>query len=79
MTTKAAVVANDDDELLTLGQAAETYGYSGDYLRRLAEKGRLRARKLGRNWLTTSDDMKNFIESRERRGVYKKNPRARRK
>jgi excisionase family DNA binding protein len=72
-------VAKDDDDLLTLSQAADSYGYSGDYLRRLAEKGRLRARKLGRNWLTTSDDMKTFIESRERRGVYKKNPRPRRK
>lgn len=60
------------DDLLTLSEAAETYGFSGDYLRRLAEKGRLKARKLGRNWLTTFDDMETFIESREPRGVYKK-------
>lgn len=60
------------DDLLTLSQAAEAYGYSGDYLRRLAEKGRLKARKLGRNWLTTSGDVETFIGSRERRGVYKK-------
>lgn len=63
---------NKKDELMTLTQAAETYGYSGDYLRRLAEKGRLRARKLGRQWLTTADDVETFILSRERRGVYKK-------
>lgn len=67
------------DELLTLSQAAEAYGYSGDYLRRLAEKGRLKARKLGRNWLTTSLDVETFIESRERRGVYKKTLRKPRK
>lgn len=67
------------DDLLTLTQAAEAYGFSGDYLRRLAEKGRLQARKLGRNWLTTSDDMQTFIESRERRGVYKKRVRSPRK
>jgi len=72
-------MAKDKDALLTLTQAAETYGFSGDYLRRLAEKGRLRARKLGRNWLTTSDDMETFIESREPRGVYRKNPRKPRK
>jgi excisionase family DNA binding protein len=63
------------EALLTLSQAAEAYGYSGDYLRRLAEKGRLKAQKLGRNWLTTSGDVETFIESRERRGVYKKAPR----
>ena len=70
------------DDLLSLSQAAKAYGYSGDYLRRLAEKGRLQARKLGRNWLTTSDDMETFIESRELRGVYKvrkKSPRKSRK
>lgn len=66
-------------ELLTLSQVAKAYGYSGDYLRRLAEKGRLRAHKLGRNWLTTADDMETFLESRERRGVYKKRPRTPRK
>lgn len=65
-------VAQKKDDLLTLAQAADAYGFSGDYLRRLAEKGRLGARKLGRNWLTTSGDMETFIESREPRGVYKK-------
>ncbi|MFP5348732.1 MAG: excisionase family DNA-binding protein [Gammaproteobacteria bacterium] len=58
--------------LITLSQAADAYGYSGDYLRRLAEKGRLRAQKLGHQWLTTADDVETFIVSRERRGVYKK-------
>ncbi len=72
-------MAKDKDDLLTLSQAAEAYGFSGDYLRRLAEKGRLQARKLGRNWLTTSNDMETFIESREPRGVYKKRLRSPRK
>ncbi|HEX7045904.1 MAG TPA: helix-turn-helix domain-containing protein [Burkholderiales bacterium] len=65
-------MARNKDDLLTLSQAAEAYGFSSDYLRRLAEKGRLRARKLGRNWLTTAQDMEAFIESREPRGVYKR-------
>lgn len=59
-------------ELITLSQAADSYGYSGDYLRRLAEKGRLKAQKLGHQWLTTADDVETFLVSRERRGVYKK-------
>jgi excisionase family DNA binding protein len=60
------------DELMSLSQAAETYGFSGDYFRRLAEKGRLGARKIGRQWLTTADAVESFLESREERGVYKK-------
>lgn len=60
------------DTLITLSQAADTYGYSGDYLRRLAEKGRLKAQKLGHQWLTTADDVETFLVSREKRGVYKK-------
>lgn len=72
-------MAKNKDELMPLSEAADAYGYSGDYLRRLAEKGRLKARKLGRNWLTTSGDMESFIESREKRGVYKKTPKTSRK
>jgi excisionase family DNA binding protein len=60
------------DELVTLSQAGKLYGYSSDYLRRLAEKGRLKARKVGHQWLTTSDEVESFIGSREKRGVYKK-------
>lgn len=63
---------NTKKDPLTLSQAAEAYGYSGDYLRRLAEKGRLKAQKVGHQWLTTSDDVETFIVSREKRGVYKK-------
>lgn len=64
-------------DLLTLSQAAKAYSYSSDYLRRLAEKGRLQAQKVGHQWLTTSEDVETFIASREQRGVYKKPPRRR--
>lgn len=59
------------DDLLTLTEAAERYGFSSDYFRRLAEKGRLQARKVGRQWLTTADAVDSFLETREERGVYK--------
>ena len=68
-----------DQTLLTLSQAAKTYGYSSDYLRRLAEKGRLKAQKIGHQWLTTFDDVEAFIVSREPRGVYKKKPRRKKR
>ncbi len=59
-------------DLLSLSEAADRYGFSSDYFRRLAEKGRLDARKVGRQWLTTADAVDSFLESREPRGVYKK-------
>ena len=67
-------MAAKKNALLTLSQAGKRYGYSNDYLRRLAEKGRLAAQKIGHQWLTTADDVKTFLESREKRGVYKKTP-----
>lgn len=60
------------DQLLSLSEAAGRYGFSSDYFRRLAEKGRLEARKVGRQWLTTAEAVDSFLESREPRGVYKK-------
>ena len=60
------------DQLMSLSDAAGRYGFSSDYFRRLAEKGRLEARKIGRQWLTTATAVESFLESREERGVYKK-------
>lgn len=68
-------MAAKKDQLLTLSQAGKRYGYSSDYLRRLAEKGRLTAQKVGHAWVTTANDVEAFLESREQRGVYKKDPR----
>ena len=53
-------MAGKKDQLLTLSQAGKRYGYSSDYFRRLAEKGRLSAQKVGHQWLTTADDVKTF-------------------
>lgn len=62
------------DELISLSEAAHRYGYAHAYLRQLAIRGRLKARKIGRDWLTTPRDMEAFIESRIQRGVYKDAP-----
>ena len=59
------------DELLTLAQAAERYGFTHVFLRELARKGRLKARKLGSIWVTTIADIEAYLASRQRRGRYK--------
>ena len=60
------------DELITLLQAAEIYGLSVSYLRELAQRGRMQAKKIGNLWLTTPKDVESYIKSREVRGVYRK-------
>jgi excisionase family DNA binding protein len=58
-------------ELLSLKEAAELSPYSADYLNLLARKGKLKARKIGRDWLITRADLfeylnKQHLESKSR-------------
>ncbi|MBX4191656.1 MAG: helix-turn-helix domain-containing protein [Candidatus Doudnabacteria bacterium] len=58
-------------QLLSLKDAAELTPYSADYLNLLARKGKIRARKIGRDWLITKPDLfhylrKQHIESQSR-------------
>ncbi len=61
----------DKQELISLAEASERYGFSTAYLRELARKGRLTAKKVGRDWVTTPADVEEYIRSRQRRGVYR--------
>lgn len=58
-------------ELITLKQAAQYCGLSVDFLRVLAEKGRLKAWKLGHIWVTTKADVDEYIASRKKIGAYR--------
>ncbi len=49
-------------ELLSLKDAAELTPYSPDYLNLLARKGKLRARKIGRDWLITKSDLFDYLK-----------------
>ncbi len=49
-------------ELLSLKDAAELTPYSADYLNLLARKGKLRARKIGRDWLITRADLFEYLK-----------------
>ena len=61
----------DKDELISLAEAAHRYGFNQRYLSNLAKKGRLKAIKIARNWLTTPANMEEYIRSRQRRGRYR--------
>jgi len=61
----------DKDELISLAEAARRYGFNPRYLSNLAKRGRLKAVKIARNWLTTPGDVEEYIRSRQRRGRYR--------
>ena len=61
----------DKDRVITLAEASEIYGFNHGYLRGLIHKGRLKARKSGRVWLTTPADIEEYIRSRKKRGKYR--------
>jgi hypothetical protein len=65
---------NDTDDktrLISLAEAAELYGFSQDYLGELARRGRLKAQKVGKFWITTPENVEDFIQSRQKRGVFR--------
>lgn len=52
-------------DLLTLKEAAELSPYSADYLNLLARKGKIRASKIGRDWLITKADLFEYLEKQQ--------------
>ncbi|MCA9917706.1 MAG: helix-turn-helix domain-containing protein [Anaerolineales bacterium] len=62
---------DDKSRLISLSEAAKQYGFSPDYLRNLAQKGRINAQKIGHIWTITPNDMEVYILSRKHMGAYR--------
>lgn len=63
---------NDDKQrLISLAEAAKLYGFNPRYLAELAKKGRLSAQKIGNSYVTTPQNMEDYIQSRQKRGVFR--------
>jgi excisionase family DNA binding protein len=62
---------------LTLAEAAKESGLEPDTLRSLIHKGRLKARKDGRDWKVELADLYSYLESRDARGGGRKRELAR--
>ena len=52
-------------ELISLPEAAQLSGFSVIYLRDIARRGRLRAKKIGRDWLTSMAAIEQYKTSRK--------------
>lgn len=62
---------NDKTRLISLPEAAELYGFNQRYLGNLVRKGRLKAYKIGKMWVTTPQDVEEYVASRQKRGTYR--------
>ncbi len=48
-------------KVITLNQAAKQSGYSQDYLGYLIRQGELKGTKVGRSWVTTQEEIQNYL------------------
>lgn len=53
--------------LMSLSEAAKRTPYTSNFLRLLARRGKLQARKIGRDWLITPDELSLFIKRQQER------------
>jgi hypothetical protein len=51
-------------ELISLAEAAKLSGFSHSLLKQMAEQGRLPAKKIARNWLTTLASVEEYKKTR---------------
>lgn len=71
MTDDSIAPLENKDQLISMVEAAEIYGFTAHYLRRLAKKGRLKAKKIDSFWVTTPAAVEGFIRDRQSSGFYR--------
>jgi excisionase family DNA binding protein len=59
---------------ITTAEASELTGYKAKYLRQLINQGRLKARKLGRDWFLNRNDLMAYADEMKRLGPAKHDP-----
>lgn len=57
----------NEEELISLSEAAAYAKLHPDHLRKLAQRGYLRARKIGRNWVTSRQAVEEYLRDVEKR------------
>ncbi len=48
-------------KVISLNQASKITGYHSDYLSALIRKGEMKGEKIGGNWFTTEEEIKDYI------------------
>jgi len=64
----------NQEELISLSEAAATSGLTAKHLGLLARRGQLRAQKIGRNWVTTREAVAEYVRDsfKRSRDPYKR-------
>ncbi len=65
-------VSKKREEFITLKEASRAFPYSAKYLNLLVRQGKLEAHKESRDWLTSKEAIKKYIEGRERKREMRK-------
>lgn len=60
------------NDLISLHEASKLSGLSHDHLRRLAGQGKLWAKKISRNWVTTDQAIQDYLSRNRQPGPKKK-------
>jgi excisionase family DNA binding protein len=63
------------EDFITIEQAIEQTGYTGQYLRRIAREGRIRAVKFGAFWMIHRDSLLDYRQQAESTGDRRYGPR----
>jgi hypothetical protein len=58
----------EDQQFISLAEAAKMTNYSQDYISLLCRQGKLKAEKLGRNWVTKKDWVYSYVDNTQGRG-----------
>ncbi len=56
------------EDLISLSKAAKLTGLSASHLRLLVRRGEVWGKKLGRNWLTTEQAVRNYLAHEHKPG-----------
>lgn len=54
---------NEELKFISLAEAAKITNYSQDYISLLCRQGKLKAQKLGRNWVTTKEWVQGYVDN----------------
>ncbi|MFA7171518.1 MAG: hypothetical protein WC180_06010 [Candidatus Paceibacterota bacterium] len=59
----------EEPKFISLAAAAKMTNYSQDYISLLCRQGKLKAEKLGRNWVTTKEWLYEYVDKTEGKGA----------
>ena len=59
----AIAVKIQNSDYIPAGEAGRMFGYTADYVTRLAREGKVAAQRLGKQWLVNADSLASFVAS----------------